>query len=66
MKKRKGQEVNVPTMRCDIDETCPGFDAHVFKPNVCKECGFNKNQHNTPVVYGANSFTQTGADNMIE
>merc|ERR1712086_653079 len=55
MRKRQGAAVVVEVMRCDIDESCPGFDAHVFKPNVCKECGFNKNQHNTPVIRSGDS-----------
>jgi alpha-tubulin suppressor-like RCC1 family protein len=48
-RRKKVKDIAVVTMRCDIDDSCPGFDPHVFKPNICKECGFSKTHHNTPL-----------------
>jgi alpha-tubulin suppressor-like RCC1 family protein len=31
--------------RCDLCEKCTGFEANVFKPNVCKECGHQRARH---------------------
>ena len=53
--KAKARQVQVATeqavmqFKCDIDDDCPGFERHVFKPNICKECGYAKSLHNTPI-----------------
>ena len=59
VKKEMTFEAEVKQFKCDLDPTCPGFERHVFKPNICKECGYNKSHHNTPM-------DEKGADGEIE
>lgn len=55
----------VMQFKCDVDDDCPGFERHVFKPNICKECGYAKSLHNTPVPPKARAEIETTEDDMF-
>ena len=43
------QRAVIEHLICDVaPQTCPGFTPSLFKPYICKECGYPIGLHNTP------------------
>ena len=43
------QRAVIEHLICDVaPQACPGFTPSLFKPYICKECGYPIGLHNTP------------------
>tara|TARA_B110000208_G_scaffold157442_1_gene191184 strand:+ start:211 stop:2007 length:1797 start_codon:yes stop_codon:yes gene_type:complete len=58
------QRAVIEHLICDVcPQTCPGFTPSLFKPYICKECGYPIGLHNTPnPFYGAGDRSDDSDD----